>query len=390
MSHTRWIRFLLTLLPAALPLYVVRFSVGPLPTTAVEAYVVVIALVFIGTYQRAAWKHLWNALGPWRAPLVAWTVVTGVAALYAPDLWKGIGLWRAFVLEPLLVFGMMRAALEERDRSHLEDVACATAVGVATWGVIQYLTGWGIPAPWNVSMEAGRRATGPFPYPNALALFVVPIAAYAWQRLWHAAWMDGGMKRLVLIVTWIMGWVACLVAQSDGGFVALGAATVFVMLWYPMGRRLVVVGGVIGSLVLAIAPPLREKVWREVTLQGWSGTVRRYQWRETTDMLRDHWALGAGMGGYPTVFAPYHKATAIEIFQYPHNILLNVWVEAGIAGVLVMTWLLGKWGRDAGWRGMAPLVALLVHGLVDVPFFKNDLAMAWMILLLLTTRPTPR
>ena len=33
--------------------------------------------------------------------------------------------------------------------------------------------------------------------------------------------------------------------------------------------------------------------------------------------------FGAGFGGYPTVFDPYHKKRFIEIFQYPHTIVLT-------------------------------------------------------------------
>jgi len=53
---------------------------------------------------------------------------------------------------------------------------------------------------------------------------------------------------------------------------------------------------------------------------------------------------------------------------------------------LAFGWIVVTWVRKRiSWIAMAPLVAILVHGLVDVPYFKNDLAMAFWLLVFLTT-----
>ena len=107
-------------------------------------------------------------------------------------------------------------------------------------------------------------------------------------------------------------------------------------------------------------------------------------------MLKDHWFFGAGFGGYPTVFDPYHKKRFIEIFQYPHTLVFNFWSETGLLGLAAFTGVVVRWIKEClqVWRKQratdamiffAPLVALLVHGLVDVPYFKNDLALQFWI-----------
>ena len=160
------------------------------------------------------------------------------------------------------------------------------------------------------------------------------------------------------------------------------------------------------AMIVAIAvSPWRGFVIEKLTLQDYSGQVRLTQWSETVDMLQDHWFLGAGLSGYPTVFEPYHQATHIEIFQYPHNILLNIWVELGLLGVIafgllayqVLLSLRGSHATEAiSGQGLLrrltprndmlpiPFLALLtttIHGLVDVPYFKNDLAMLFWVLI---------
>ncbi len=114
-------------------------------------------------------------------------------------------------------------------------------------------------------------------------------------------------------------------------------------------------------------------------------------------MLKDHWFFGAGFGGYPKVFDAYHKARFIEIFQYPHTILFNFWTETGLLGVFAFVGIVVTWVKSAVRVGVAkataehpkrylpilvlvaPLIAMLIHGLVDVPYFKNDLALLFWI-----------
>ena len=111
-------------------------------------------------------------------------------------------------------------------------------------------------------------------------------------------------------------------------------------------------------------------------------------------MLRAHAVFGVGLSGYPIAFDPYHKARHIEIFQYPHQIFLNFWSELGLAGLIVFLLSIVKYfktlttiiRRDPLSRArvamlVASMTALLVHGLVDVPYFKNDLSMLFWLLL---------
>ena len=165
-----------------------------------------------------------------------------------------------------------------------------------------------------------------------------------------------------------------------------------------------------------------------------SGQIRRQQWTETVKMLRDGRLLtGAGLDGYQKAIAPFHQAgifvkngdpkwlskvlwdpayrakvwQPVEIYMYPHNIVLNFWSELGLFGLLVFLWLMGK-QLFLSFRGAireksrerflflgvgTAMTATIVHGLVDVPYFKNDLAVIFWIIIVLTvilTRKTEK
>jgi O-antigen ligase len=376
----------LAIFPFILPLYVVRFSIGPIPTTLLEIFFAVWLIAYLFERGLKGLREGWNRLGEWRWPTMAWFAATLIAVFIAPSFVAALGLWRAFVLEPLVVFVMLADLVrDEETAKRIRDALFWTVIALAGIAVVQFFSGWGIPSPWNVAILDGRRATGPFPYPNALSLFVGPIGVWAFGRNTQHATRN--IKSLEMW-TWIASLVAMVLARSDGGLIAFAAVAVLSLLLDARSRRWMV--GVLAAAVLLVAflPMLRTPLWKLVSFQGWSGQVRVTMWRETVEMLKDRPMFGAGFGGYPIVFKPYHKATYIEIFQYPHNILLNLWSETGVLGIVVFGWIAWTWfrlGRRRGFAAVAPLVAILIHGLVDVPYFKNDLAMVFWLLVFLTT-----
>ena len=51
----------------------------------------------------------WKGLEWFRSPLLAWLVTTLIAVFVSPSLVTGLGLWRAYVLEPALVFFILKS-----------------------------------------------------------------------------------------------------------------------------------------------------------------------------------------------------------------------------------------------------------------------------------------
>ncbi len=397
-TRTRWTTGLLSVLPFVLPFYLVRFKFGPLPTTALELYLVILFAVFLfeGRIQGVAegGKHL----GRFRLPLIAWFVTTLIAACISPNILTGLGLWRAYVLEPIGVFFILSSLSSSQSRPILshrlsQNLFLITLI-LTLWALVQFITGHGIPHPWDIPIAEGRRATGPFPYPNALALFVVPIGALALTKL-------SSLRSILPFVTVIAAFLACLLARSDGGLIALSAATWLTFFFSPPFsipntrysipvRKILIAVTTLILLLIALIPKLHQPLLRELTFQNWSGKVRMYMWRDTRAMLKDHWFLGAGFGGYPTIFKPYQRTTGIEVFQYPHNILLNFWSETGLPGLLAFISILLVWvysllrSSSRYWILSLPLLTILIHGLIDVPYFKNDLAIIFWLLIWIT------
>jgi O-antigen ligase len=109
-------------------------------------------------------------------------------------------------------------------------------------------------------------------------------------------------------------------------------------------------------------------------------------------MLKDHFVFGAGLNGFKTLYSnQYRPIQYQEQFQYPHNILLTIWTEMGILGLFSFLLILVELysvlirrlqNNHAPILGAALLGILsywMLHGMVDVPYFKNDLSVEFWV-----------
>ncbi len=384
---------LIALVAALLPLYLVRFRIGPLPSTGLEILLLITLMAFF--LKPRNFSLLKPRLKPWFAPLFLLLTAGVFSILIAPNSWSALGLWRAYLLWPILFFLVMLAVLQ--DQRDLEKIFIGfglSALVVSLYALGQKITGLGLPLPW----AAEGRVTSFYPFPNAVGLFLGPlIPLFCALAL---KWSSGpkGVKIFFLSAA-IFSILAIIFSKTEAAWIGVAAGLFLIGISWPPLRRLTLV---LASLVLILffsLPNLREPALDKILLRDWSGQVRLVQWREAAAMLQDRPFLGAGLAAYPIVSQPYHRAAYLEIFQYPHNLILNFWTELGLLGLLAFGWIIVQFFKliIQAWKKIknqnanvelglaAAMLALLVHGLVDVPYFKNDLAVEFWILIAAVT-----
>ena len=119
-------------------------------------------------------------------------------------------------------------------------------------------------------------------------------------------------------------------------------------------------------------------------------------WEGTRDLLLERPVFGAGLSGFKELYSQQYFTCDAEPLEYPHNWVLNFWTEMGVLGLVGFLLLLAMYFRNVGsylsdkrtrWLALgfsAAMIYWLIHGLVDVPYFKNDLALEfWVIVGLL-------
>jgi len=129
-------------------------------------------------------------------------------------------------------------------------------------------------------------------------------------------------------------------------------------------------------------------------------------WHSAIHILKDHWLLGIGPGmfqkyylNYQQFFPPYLEWAAPQ----PHNLFLAFWLQTGIMGligfIMILVWFYKKGIQGIrGLKGingdkknasqiyvrlilMSIMTYILIHGLIDTPYWKNDLSMIFWIII---------
>lgn len=444
----RRLEWALMLLIFLLPSYLVRFKVG-VPMTLLEAMILIVAAVWVWQNRTQLIQGMKRSykLGTDDKRRVAYPFGIEIVLLLLVSLFavgisgfgsQAFGIWKAYFFEPALLYLVALNVIGKSVRPLPKQLAMViwplalSALTVALFAVYQKFTGHFIANPlW--AAPATRRVVSVFGYPNAVGLYVESIIFLALGFLLFARQCEGSnaacrRNRLALALTIALSLFAIIFAKSVGA--SLGVAAGFIVFALLYGRRSrIATLAILAIAAIAIAgyQPLRQRVAKYATLNDFSGQVRKAQWRETWTMLKDdkRWFIGAGLDNYQTAIAPYHQPgifvkdfddpdaqrklvfneayrTAhwqpLEIYKYPHNIILNFWAELGLLGLALFVWLIGKFfyfgftalKSASGVRPqvlglVAAMAAVIVHGLVDVPYFKNDLAaMFWLLLALLS------
>jgi O-antigen ligase len=371
---------MLAVTAGSLPLYVVRWKYGPLSTTLLELLVVAtIALYLLGRRREGAFRL--NRT-PYDIPIVLLLVAGAMAVFVPPDRWHALGLYRAYFVEPIAIFYVAIDLL--RAPGQVRRLLVGLGIGSSIFAVLNvgaffasFIQGtFVLGSPPTALYTSGPEVAMYLEPPLALAAGFVLFAEQRKDRLLALGWM-------VLLVP------ALTLTLSRGAYFAIAVLALVAIATsrarVPLAAALVVV--VIGLLQV---PLIQRRLAGQFNLGDSATTIRGRLsiFSDTISMLREHPVFGTGLGGYHYLF----RGTIPEI--YPHDMWLTFWVEVGLLGMVAFAVIFfGLLYR--GWRAYAhtsgfyrallwgvagSLVLWGVHGLVDSPYWKNDMSIEFWIL----------
>ena len=388
----------LAVLVFLLPSYRIRFSLGPLPLTALEVLILICSFVWI--IKLVQKKYSFPAVSKLLLyPALAFLLSATFAVFVSPDIREALGAWKAYFIEPFLFFVVCVSVVRTPEQIRRLLYALGfSALLISIFGIIQYITTIGLPASWLGNSIEPRRIVSVFDYPNALALYLAPIIALFAGLLLPRQDSRPLLSRLFAVVVVATSLVAIFLTFSRGGW--LGVLAGFVVIGVLSSYRKYVVGLLLALVLIVVAvPSSRERVLPLLQGKDVSSDVRLVLWQGSWNIVKARPVLGAGLSGFRTYYAQYKLPQHIEILNYPHNIVLNFWLETTIFGLASFVWLLVAWivlitqtlrsDSSRVFRALliglaAAIAAIVVHGFVDVPYLKNDLAVQFWLFVAFT------
>lgn len=401
-KNSKWGVYLIC---ALLPTYLIRFEILGLPLTLLEVMIWLLFVIWLIKLKYNPWqalKGIFNKERRYNAvpkilhwPAIIFLLASALAVFVSPDLNAALGIWKAYFIEALLFFLVFVYTIKtDTEIRNVIKALGLTALAIGIFALIQKLTGALIDNPfWQA--EATRRITTIFGYPNANALFAAPVLILTitnWFKEKKSWWL------LFNSVVIIFSFLTILWAKSAGGILAVGLGILAALIIYKKTRLATLVVILLFSIFSFFSPAIKTFIKqsyidsKQIYLNDAPTDLqlRTSQWHESLQMLKDRPWLGAGLAGYQETVKPYHLNRHVEIFLYPHNLILNFWSEIGLLGLVSFIWIVVVFFLILAKNKTADLclkitlisamIALLAHGLVDAPYFKNDLSILFWVI----------
>ncbi len=377
------------------PTYALNFKLGFLPLNLLLLWVGFIWLIFIGNnFLKKSWLAFFlflKTLNPLLLKLIAVFFLSGVVGLF----WSGVtqaklGQFIVLFLQPISLFFVAGFVWHQSPwAKRVVPVVFYLMLGLmGLLAIMQYTWLWTLPKSyWGNSLEP-KRAVAFFSHPNFFALFCAPLLAFLLSDLGFR--LKDIRKNWLFITSWIIGTAGLGLSLSRAGWLGFGLASL-VYLFFFTNRTIkkMALGFIVAILIIIVSVPNFR--WRVIMpFYGEKSSISRLSlWKTGWKGIKESPVLGMGLTGFSNNWDTLNTNQNLDNHNYPHNIFLTLWLETGILGGLsfcglCLYWLkLGKKKPPDAWKlGVALFIlTVLFQGLLDNPYFKNDLALIfWLII----------
>lgn len=381
-----------------LPTYLIRFKLFSLPTTLLEILLVVflfsvllriVAGVFRppqnGNLKVSATIQKIKQLGKINYAIGFFALAGIISTFISPDKIHALGQLKSFIFEPILLFYAVILTIKTQEDIKLVLRWLFIAIGIISlFGIIQYFTFLNLPIRfWGTGLEV-QRITSVFDYPNALALFLAPLFGFFFSlalskyTLFKNKWL--------MPVGLLIQFIALLLTFSRGAWLAILVGSGFLLIRH-FGWKKIIPTTTILLLILLMIPTVRTRI--SLGISDTSSQAHLDLMKVGVNKIIENPLLGNGLYGFRTTLQ--QASFQGEILNYPHNIFLNFWLELGLLGLLSFCTIIFLTFKQNKIRPSALTLAtsvfmmiLILHGLVDAPYFKNDLSVLFWFVVAVT------
>jgi len=441
-------QFVTLLLPALIPFYLLRFNIGSIPIYLVEGFILLAAIpvfwkmilpdsknfqeksalkkVFllfnemIGRKHRPFKEFLTSVFFPISLFLIACFVSTIIVSGDAYS--HAMGIFKSWVIIPILFFFVLYKNFKQNKDIEIAMYAyTASALLLSFWGIWQAISG--------SYLTIDSRVSGPFESANYLAMYIAPVFVYLMVRFIQT-FLNGKVEtadmkwnalelRIYIALIGVFLFIALILTQSYGGILgALGALFVYIIYErFNVTRKknkiflnkIIIITIIIGLLGGAVVAALNMPKFKNLTKfsEHTSIGTRIEVWTVGIKLIQENPILGVGLGEYEAQYTLHAKELLGKnpyesVRLHSHNTLIETWLNSGLLGIASLMWIIvlmfmqikktaSTYRKNILVAGLVMLVYILLHGIIDVQIWKNDLALIfWLIVAIVFMQPDHR
>lgn len=393
MKYNRWLLFLNVFL---LQSYLLRFPLGSYPSNLQEVLIVAQAIVFFFSLlpQRKLWYTIRRIPHHW--VILSFILLTCISVVIVP-IENKIDFFRH---AKFLFFALLLSFIFVETLNTNEDRL--KGLKIMGWGAAAFGMFSAVYNLWGYNVAYDYRLQGPLDSAVYLSYYLAPFFI-----LFSLLFLENSKNKSNLTVAIVLALL--LIATRSMGSIA-GSFAVVVLYWFMKGnlkflknKKVKIITAIVGLLIIFAI--FYTKILPSLQTNNTSLGERDEIWVTSLDLLKEPKNLffGVGFGQFEHQYIQNvdrvlgHKPLDYHILQ-PHNLFLLFIFQYGVLGVIFLVYCMAliiknilfsqKKGDVSILMGFI-LLYFFIHGMIDTPFFKNDL-LIMLILFLEIALITPK
>jgi O-antigen ligase len=365
-----------------LPAYLIKIKFGWASFNILEFLIGVIFLVWIFSKEK---KFSLRAIR-YSLPVALMLLGLALSVIANKNYSVGLGAIKGWFVFPL-VFGIVFYDALKKDENFLKKSLLAlffSGVAVSAVGIVYKFLG---------ELTYDGRLKIFWDSPNQLAMFLaIPFLT----GLFFVLQEKEMNKKKPYILSIVLIGLILYYTFSYGAWLAITVAIiVFFWLKYRNITQKKYVAILLVFLLIFISWASFSKFKNIQNLGERSSLVSRFMiWKSAGLMIENDSLFGIGAGNFQNKYLEYQKYFPPYLewsVPQPHNIFLAFWLESGLVGLVGLVVLLWYFfrdnkkaimnNRDFGILFLGIMVYILVHGLIDTTYWRNDLAVVFWVVI---------
>jgi len=316
----------------------------------------------------------------WFYPIFLIFLGVTISTLFSNNIQTSAGIWKGWFLAPLLFLIVLINNIKIKEQ--IRNIVFALFLSGTVVSLIAFFY-------WlNNNLTYDGRLQAFYLSPNYLAMYLSPILILSFYLYFC---VKKNIYKIILFIIYCLFFVIIYLTYSFGAWLGLFIALIFIII-NSRKEKINFSYLLIGILFLLLVCLLFGQMPNK-KLQGFldfsypSLKSRLIIWQSAWEIIKDHSLIGIGPGMFQKYYLEYQnkfKPYLEWAVPQPHNVFFAFWLQAGLIGLIGFIWLLIIFFRSKystlNTILMAAMIYILIHGLIDATYWKNDLSIIFWII----------